>query len=527
MCAALIAVTLLLYRKALRLWWTFDDAYLLHTAVERRIGQYFTDGSVWRAMPNRLFTPLLQTSYDAELSWFGLDPRRFFIIHLCELALVAVAIYVALRLWIPAVAAFCGAFLVLAGAPTASAATELMVMHYLQAIILTAFALSLHVLALRGHRRALNALSAFLYLTAMLAKEIAVPLPAFLLLLSDGGIRQRVRRTCPHWLALAVYVIWRRLMLGEFFGGYGWTITRAEVPALLLSLPAKLAAAMAGPNLLAGTLLLVAIAVSIALGHRGLRAFLMVIAGLVLAIVPIIPISKEMQPRFALASWIVLAAGAAIAASKRRPPTSFILLGTLVILGLAVQRTAWPVELRRAQRMSDEGRFYFEEMQPGSFLRSPTVPPAAMGEVQWLKEIYAKRPAGAGWFADDWYGCTHDLSAAIVWQYSEGLHQFERRSLAETSRACRGVRTEPLAAEFHHRGNALFWRLGPYREGHYRFLLAEGVQAFDVLPEDGFRFGDLAALTLRIRYQSPAGWVTYSDQLALDFVRHPDLSWKR
>jgi hypothetical protein len=34
-------------------------------------------------------------------------------------------------------------------------------------------------------------------------------------------------------------------------------------------------------------------------------------------------------------------------------------------------------------------------------------------------------------------------------------------------------------------------------------------------------------LTLRVRYESPDGWVTYSPELALDFARQPDLVWHR
>ena len=58
-----------------------DDAYHLHTVSAHRVRDFFADAAVWRAMPNRLFTPLLQASYDVELSLFGLElkpsARRF------------------------------------------------------------------------------------------------------------------------------------------------------------------------------------------------------------------------------------------------------------------------------------------------------------------------------------------------------------------------------------------------------------------------------------------------------------------
>jgi hypothetical protein len=58
-------------------------------------------------------------------------------------------------------------------------------------------------------------------------------------------------------------------------------------------------------------------------------------------------------------------------------------------------------------------------------------------------------------------------------------------------------------------------------------LIANGVQAFDVPREDGFRLPDIPGISLRIRYDSPQGWVTYSPELALDFVRQPRLNWSR
>ena len=37
----------------------------------------------------------------------------------------------------------------------------------------------------------------------------------------------------------------------------------------------------------------------------------------------------------------------------------------------------------------------------------------------------------------------------------------------------------------------------------------------------------LSAMTIRIRYDSPAGWTTYSPSLTLDFAHQPDYEWHR
>jgi hypothetical protein len=55
-CATLAAAVVLLYRKVTRLWWTYDDAYLIHIASVRRWTEYFSNGDVWRSMPQPRMT---------------------------------------------------------------------------------------------------------------------------------------------------------------------------------------------------------------------------------------------------------------------------------------------------------------------------------------------------------------------------------------------------------------------------------------------------------------------------------------
>ncbi|HEX9458558.1 MAG TPA: hypothetical protein VGA84_05405, partial [Thermoanaerobaculia bacterium] len=149
-CAALAAAVALLYRKVTRLWWTYDDAYLIHIASVRRWTEYFSNGEVWRSMPQHLFTPLLTASYDSELSAFALNAKRWYTAQLIELAIAAIAIYLVLRLWLAIVPAFAGALLFVAGVPLCSVVTELMLVHYLESIALAALATILFVRGLRS-----------------------------------------------------------------------------------------------------------------------------------------------------------------------------------------------------------------------------------------------------------------------------------------------------------------------------------------------------------------------------------------
>ena len=50
--AVLLAVSaVLLYRKITRLFWTYDDAYLLRIAAAHPARDHFAGGAIWRAMP--------------------------------------------------------------------------------------------------------------------------------------------------------------------------------------------------------------------------------------------------------------------------------------------------------------------------------------------------------------------------------------------------------------------------------------------------------------------------------------------
>jgi hypothetical protein len=43
----------------------------------------------------------------------------------------------------------------------------------------------------------------------------------------------------------------------------------------------------------------------------------------------------------------------------------------------------------------------------------------------------------------------------------------------------------------------------------------------------GFQLKGVGALTLRLKYESPEGWITYSPELAMDFTREPSFRWSQ
>jgi hypothetical protein len=198
---------------------------------------------------------------------------------------------------------------------------------------------------------------------------------------------------------------------------------------------------------------------------------------------------------------------------------------------LVANRQEWTREYARSLRMSGEARA-FMNLDSSAVLRAPAIPPAAMTELQWLKEEHFRGPRGAGWFYDDLYLCSGTpLQGKRVYEWVA-----RRREVVEVtaripdlaSGYCSSIRhNAPMRTEFHHRDEVLFWRFGPYEQGRWSVIFGGGLQAFPVPREEGFRLAGVPGLTLRVRYESPEGWVTYSPDIALDFARQPNLVWHR
>jgi hypothetical protein len=511
---ALIAAVVVLYRKVVRLWWTYDDAWTLHLAIENRARDFFISGALW---PQKLFTPLLTTMYEVELRLFGLAPQRWYVVQLLLTIAAALALYLAARMYLGRAASFVGALLFVASVPLCSIVTELSTLHYLLCIILGAFAIAL------WSRGAVVA-SSVLYFAAMLAKETAIPLVALFFVLPP-----RTKRPWPHVVAAAVYFGWRFRVLGTLLGGYGWAIKTREWPRIIATLPWKLATASAGAGVVAGIALLLVIVVTIVAGIRGRGAIVLLLVALALAAGPILPVSKEMQRRYSLVPFLTCAIAFA-AAAERLPRRARIAVFVLApMLAIVANRQEWRSEFAKTRRMSDEARFFFYDEPPGGLLRTPTVPPAAMNEVAWLRQ-HEGRAAGASWFFDDIYLCESPPAGKRVWEYDASRHaivEITNSMPAIVQRSCGAIRNAPLATAFHFDDGVLDWEFGPYRGGRYRIVFGNGAQAFDVPAHDSFHLGDTPGISFRVAYVAPEGWATYSPELALDFRKQRTFAWKR
>lgn len=553
---ALLALPFLLYRQALGLWWMEDDFFQLRYALDHGPLAYGLDPEVWRRLPNRVLSPLLFASYDLDLALFGLEPEAFYAHQLLSIGLAAAALFLVLRLWLPRAWALLGGAVFLLGPPVASLAPLLMVRHYPEAIALAAAAAGAWVLAVRRGRWEWSGLSAVLYLAASAAKEIAVPLPFFLALLPEGHRRRRLRYLVPHAAALVVYAGYRLRMLGTPLGGYGFATTPADWPRLALALPWKVGRELAAGGGWGWAALAVLLVPVLVLALRSLRAALLLAAGVVLALVPVLPVSVAIEPRFALAAWLVVAAALPFGLlalvrreraaereerSERRSPSGA--LPTVLALAAAVllYAGAWTGPqggagyLDHAERMSAEYRGFLD-LGPGTLLRQPLGPPASLDELRRFARDVLHRPTPGDWFYDDLYLCGPDGEPAPL---PGPVHAYDAATgrLAEITGEipalarsyCASIRWDaPLEAELRPEpGGVLAWQLGPYDDGSYAFVLENGRLRYDLPREGAFHLGGLRAIALRVRYEDPEGWITYSPEIEIDLTSTEPHRWRR
>ncbi|HEX5720557.1 MAG TPA: hypothetical protein VF179_30660 [Thermoanaerobaculia bacterium] len=524
------------YHRALGLWLTYDDFFHLHYLYTWTPAEYLLDPEVWQRLPFKMVTPLLFLSFDLDLALFGLDARAFLVHQLVSFSLCASAFYLVLRLWLPRAWSAFAMLLFVLGPVTVSIAPLLMVRHYVETTLLCLIAVGLYVLAVRGRGMVIGFFSALFYLLAMLAKEIAVPLVFLLLLLPEGTLRRRLSLAVPHAAAFVLYLAYRFYMLGTMTGGYGWLVDPIDLPRLALLLPVKIGAQLLGrPSAASWAMLIALLAGLVIVLLKGRAAALLVGTSILLALLPILPVSTEMVPRYALPAWMVLVLAFPFAVRdlvKRGGAVRLAGLGLAVIAAAGVllaHLDTREATFARVERMSAENRAFLA-MGPGDFLRTPLSPPATMGELAWLKTDLLKKRPGAGWFYDDLFVCVNsELVRVWTWDSDQRRVGDMTATLPRLRRRhCRTIREQaPLTVEMHAAGRTLHWTLGPYREGTWSFVLGDGLQAFPMPANGGFQLRQAGALSLRVKYRSPEGWTTYSPELKMDFTRTPSFRWAR
>lgn len=513
---ALFAAALLVYRKILRLWWMYDDPFLVNLLRKFLLPATLHSRALYRALGRPIFNPLLMVSLKADLLAFGLDTTRLYIHHLIAFALVPPLLYLLCRLWTPPPPALAAAGVALISGPTLEVVPQLMLRHYIEGAV---FALASVILFVAAVRRAngwlLTIASALLYLCASAAKEVYVPLILILLVMPEGMPRQRIRLLIPHAVAAAIFAVWRIAVVGTSVEPFGFVAPPARRPLLVMTVPFRAVRQFAGSGGAAGWTLLVAVLLCVLVVLvRVPGARLVAALALVAVVAPLIPVAGEMQPRWAFAPWLL--ATISIAFLARALPRYGTAIALLIFgIALADYRLEWPAAYRRFLRISDEGRVV-AALGEQDILHNPIGTPTTLMEIARLTGSKARA------FYDDFLLCDPRYRVARIFEYDPAKREVVETTRTVASRACASIRRMPLTLDLHfERDGAFYWTAGPYRDGQYAFILQEALLAYDVPREGGFRADGYDRFDLRVRYTSPAGWRTYSPMLPVDARKGP------
>lgn len=485
----LAVVAFVIYRKVLRLWWMLDDPnhLLMLTPVSPR--DIFTRPFT-ALLGKPLFTPLHFLSMKFDLMRFGASPRAWYLHQLIAFTLLAPLQYAMLRRWCPPAASCAAALVTMLGVPTMNIVPVLMLRHYVEGAV---FAMA--AVALYGRGRALNVLSALLYLVASLYKEIFVPLPLILFAI-------RKRAIVPHAVAAVIYAILRISLLGISTESYDFVARPADRWKMIATLPFRAFGEF-------GVALAIAVFLCIVIVFVRLpKSRLVIAAAAIAALLPIIPVAAQLQPRWAFALWLVSASAIAFVEFR-------FVIAAVLITALVSFRVEWPRAYRHFVRMSDEARA-FVALGPNDILLDAETPPVTMQTLAHY--THAKGRA----IYDELHLCADPAPHRLL------AYDAAAREVRETPTLdCANIRTAPLSAHFVFGGDgAFYWTLGPYRDGRYVFVLGDDI-AYEVKPDAGFRFPNIDALTIRVRYESPAGWMTYSPDLRLDLKSRRAVNFDR
>jgi len=368
----LIAFVLVRYNQILQNFWLGDDPKILQHAISYRPWEYFFLPDAWRDLSVINFTPWITFTYNLDLIIFGLDPFGFYLHQLVSLSILAIVSYVVLRLWFPLTFSLFGVLLFVSSPPFAESAHFLMFRHYFEGMIFALLSVYFFSRNLEKNKQALTVVSSSFYLLSCLANPIYVPLLFFLALLPGGGWRDRLRNILPFVCVAFLYAIWRWVMLGMLFGGYGVELTWPSDAKLFFSRVINAMGIGLGEKQLSWWKWVVVVdflAVLLLLYRIEKKSrmvtFLEITTVSAAILLPIVPVSPIMEPRYVMLPlflWLVLhlIAWKKIRTHIARPSvqTAFLFWSSVVITFFLVASSSNNEKLKLYEKRQKKREFF-------------------------------------------------------------------------------------------------------------------------------------------------------------------------
>lgn len=516
-----VALVFILHGRSLGYWWTYDDPCLLHALQVNGILSHFTDPDTWRGVSGTLFMPWVMLSFGLDDWFFGLTPVAFYGHQLLSLCLLILVGFSVLRFHVGAVFAGVALSLFVASLPGLVVAQKVMNRTYIEGLAFVLLSVLCHRRALLSGRSAWAVVGAFLYLGAASAKEVFAPVVLLLPFSPYAPFSRAWRYAIPYFAAGVGYLAWRDTMLlpGRGFEAYGsvssvWDGLTRTWTLLGLGDPWFGAAAIAVGALFCGALVVG--------GRRW--APLAIVAPLAL-LLPLGFLGDRLDHRHLFPLWFVLCVAAVAVLHRvtelRRGSRAPMLFG-LALVGVSVwsvvSHAAWRELPRAAARYAAEGQALFADA-PDQMLIADLPNTFFLSCTRRLARTEGFSPPG---FCGDPCYCARAYPDRDAWVVRDGRKQ----PFTPPSGDC--ARASELNVEFSYdvEHRTVSWRLGPYSDGRYRVLLvfdADGPAVGPPVPLPGGDQGHVGRvpflldgpLGVVVRYESPAGWASYSAMQSL------------
>jgi hypothetical protein len=483
---ALVIVSIVVHATALSGFWLYDDPSLLIEAIRQPAGAVLFNPAEYTHLQTTTFTPLLLLSFKLDLLIQGLRPEIFYAHQIFAITIAALLLYFLLRRYVSDIYAALGAAVFLTTWAAVYAARTLMIRHYVEGLV---FALAALLAWARGRRWMI--LAVFLYLLAMLSKEVYATLPVFFICQSiyDGRVAGggwRVGRVARDIIAPAaaaiVFLSWRWYMTG-LIGTYATVGAKPN----FATLPLTLWRHFTGPGPFWAQIawaVCITLALAVFLWRYRLAALGFLALSLFAMLLPVAMLAANFEWRysFAFVAFTVAILTFAVGISGKRWA-----IGVLAALFVTTAITSFS-QRRYYERLTrtgieQEGRYVWTQPKDAPAIAAKS-PGWYLGGLTWLRRYQHRGEGPAAVFSR--YAITVAMiDPARVVTVSDGkIVPVTETNFFGTPAEWQRARMQynpnaPLSIEFAVRNHDAQWRLGP-PAARFIFLTDPGYTAIPI-----------------------------------------------
>lgn len=517
------------YSYTLDFWWSHDDAHHLLFLKEYPITDYLLDPAIYRKFHDVHFFPWSMLIYEMNMALFDYDIQWFFVRQIIAVSLLSFSAFIFLRHWLSSSWSLFGVIVFIISPPCLIVVSQLMNGHYLEGLFFSIVASSCFVIAIRKQSIAVSIAGSMLYFMATASKEIFVPLPILLIFFPISSFRKRLPFWYPYLMISVVYYFWRSYFISDSLSTWIYDLNILE----LTTLPFRLIQYVFGVNVLSALAAVIIILMLFYVFIKYKKFRLLLVSASILLLVPLLPVSYANNSEryhilfaFSIVSLVVLLSADVIKNNEKFK--HYIIVLNLFIGSIMIYQSFGMIEKLKKKNHSyaTVGKFIFYENQEKR-LYIPNQKLAA----EYIRKL--RKQLGHGDAPVVYYDVIQFQSKKIkeeIFQYKINTGKIKNITLHQQSIIKKwqsSIRNESISVHLNETGKGVRWKFGPYTDNRYDVLLLSRNEAFTNVRYKGIYRGKLPPMLFVVRYNSPEGWITYSDELNWSNVTDEKLFWLR